>query len=248
MAVVLDRCEGLIHGFLRANAYCAPAQQRFERMAAYYAERARGGVGMVITGGIYPNTEAGRGSKLSTPAEAAQHRKITEAVHAEDPDVKIVMQILHTGPLARTPDCVAASAVKSRIGTHTPHALDAAALQRMPAVTIKPTLEYDSKPHTLKGPLLTTVLAAAGVAAGSPVQLVLRAVDGYNVTISMADVQAYRMIVANHIDGQPMALGGLGPQWAVYDADVLPSFKDKPVKERFGLCPWGLYHIEVKKV
>ena len=46
---------------------------------------------------------------------------------------------------------------------------------------------------------------------------------------------------------QFMALGGLGPQWAVYDADVLPAFKDKPVKERFGLCPWGLYHIEVKK-
>lgn len=126
-------------------------------------------------------------------------------------------------------------------------ALDAAALARMPAVTIKPTLEYDSKPHTLKGPLLTTVLAAAGVAAGSPVQLGLRAVDGYNVNISMADAQAYRMIVATHIDGQPMALGGLGPQWAVYDADVLPAFKDKPVKERFGLCPWGLYHIEVKK-
>lgn len=127
------------------------------------------------------------------------------------------------------------------------HALDAAALQRMAAVTIKPTLEYDSKPHTLKGPLLTTVLAAAGVAAGSPVQVVLRAVDGYNVTISMGDVQAYRMIVATHIDGQPMALGGLGPQWAVYDADVLPAFKDKPVKERFGQCPWGLYHIDVQK-
>ena len=126
-------------------------------------------------------------------------------------------------------------------------ALDATALARMPAVTIKPTLEYDSKPHTLKGPLPTTVLAAAGVAAGSPVQLGLRAVDGYNVNISMADAQAYRMIVATHIDGQPMALGGLGPQWAVYDADVLPAFKDKPVKERFGLCPWGLYHIEVKK-
>ena len=127
------------------------------------------------------------------------------------------------------------------------YALGAAALARMPAITIKPTLEYDSKPHTLKGPLLTTVFAAAGVAAGSPVQLSLRAVDGYNVNISMADAQAYRMIVATHIDGQPMALGGLGPQWAVYDADVLPAFKDKPVKERFGLCPWGLYHIEVKK-
>jgi len=95
----------------------------FERMAAYYAERARGGVGMIITGGIYPNREAGRGGKLSTPEEAEDHRLITTAVHAADPEVKICMQILHTGPLARTPDCVAASAVKSRIGSHTPNAL-----------------------------------------------------------------------------------------------------------------------------
>ena len=99
------------------------AEQGFERMAAYYAERARGGVGMIITGGIYPNREAGRGSKLSTPAEADQHRLITQAVHAADADVKICLQILHTGPLARTPDCVAPSAVKSRIGSHVPQAL-----------------------------------------------------------------------------------------------------------------------------
>lgn len=127
------------------------------------------------------------------------------------------------------------------------HALDAAALQRMPSVTIRPTLEYDAKRHTLQGPLLTTVLTAAGVAADSPVQLVLRAVDGYNVKLSLADAHAYRMMVATHIDGQPMALGGLGPQWAVYDADVLPAFKDKTLKDRFALCPWGLYHIEVQK-
>ena len=52
----------------------------FERMAAYFAERARGGVGMIITGGIPPNEEAGLGTKLSTPQEAGQHRIITEAV------------------------------------------------------------------------------------------------------------------------------------------------------------------------
>lgn len=125
-------------------------------------------------------------------------------------------------------------------------ALDAAALQRMPAVTIKPTLEYDSKPHTLEGPLLVSVLEAAGVPRNSNVQLGLRAVDGYNVAISLADAAQYRMIVATRIDGQPMALGGLGPQWAVYDADNVAPFKDKPVKERFALCPWGLYHIDVK--
>lgn len=95
----------------------------YERLAAYYAERARGGVGMIITGGIYPNVEAGRGSKLSTPEEAAQHRLVTDAVHAADPDVKICMQILHTGPLAETPACVAASAVKSRIGRYVPNEL-----------------------------------------------------------------------------------------------------------------------------
>lgn len=126
------------------------------------------------------------------------------------------------------------------------YAFDAAALAKLPAVTIKPTLEYDAKEHTLTGPLLTTLLAAAGVPAGSAVQLGLRAVDGYNVGISLADATTYRMIVATHIDGQPMALGGLGPQWAVYDADRVAPFKDKPLKERFGLCPWGLYHVDVK--
>jgi 2,4-dienoyl-CoA reductase (NADPH2) len=99
-------------------------------MAEYFAERARGGVGMIITGGIPPNTESGLGSKLTTPEEAAQHRVVTEAVHAADPDVKICMQILHSGPLARTPDCVAPSAVKSRIGSYKPRELDEAGIEK----------------------------------------------------------------------------------------------------------------------
>jgi hypothetical protein len=123
---------------------------------------------------------------------------------------------------------------------------DAAALYRLPAVTIQPTLEYDAKVHRLSGPLITTVLKAAGVDIDSALQLGLRAVDGYNIWMSLADVRSTRMLVATHIDGQPLAIGGLGPQWAVYDADRLPQFKDKPLKERFSLCPWGLYHIDVK--
>ena len=97
------------------------AADGFPRMAAYYAERARGGVGMIITGGISPNAEGGIGSQLASPEEAAQHRLITQAVHAADPEVKICMQILHTGPLAGTPQCVAPSPVKSRIARFTPH-------------------------------------------------------------------------------------------------------------------------------
>lgn len=124
--------------------------------------------------------------------------------------------------------------------------LDAATLYRMPNVQIKPTLEYDAKVHTLSGPLVSTVLEAAGVAPTSAVLVGLRAVDGYNVAISLADIRRYRMVLATHMDGQPLALGGLGPQWAVYDADNLADFKDKPLKQRFGLCPWGVYHIDVK--
>jgi hypothetical protein len=126
------------------------------------------------------------------------------------------------------------------------HEFDALALQRLPAVTIKPTLEYDGRKHTLEGPLLASVLDAAGAQGGSTAMLGLRAVDGYNVMVSRADGAAYRMIVALRIDGRPLALGGLGPQWAVYDADNLAAFKDKPLKERFGLCPWGMYHVDVK--
>jgi len=76
--------------------------------------------------------------------------------------------------------------------------------------------------------------------------LTLRAIDGYAVGVSLADANRYRMIVATALDGVPMSLGGLGPLWAVYDADRLADFKDKPLKQRFALCPWGLYFIEVK--
>jgi hypothetical protein len=123
---------------------------------------------------------------------------------------------------------------------------DAAMLARLPAVTIQPTLEYDAKQHKLSGPLLSAVVEAAGVAAGAPVMLGLRALDGYTVAVSLDDARGFRMIVATTLDGVPLSVGGLGPLWAVYDADRLPAFKDKPLKERFAVCPWGLYFIEVK--
>ena len=123
------------------------------------------------------------------------------------------------------------------------YVFDAEALRRLPVVRIKPTLEYDAKVHALAGPLLTSVMEAAGVAADA--MLALRAVDGYVVPVRMADARSYRMIVATEMDGAPLALGGLGPLWAVYEADTLPAFKDKPLKERFALCPWGLYSVEV---
>jgi len=123
---------------------------------------------------------------------------------------------------------------------------DAAMLAWLPAATIEPTLEYDAKPHPLRGPTLAAVVGAAGVPANASVVLTLRAIDGYTVPVSLADANRYRMIVATTIDDRPMSLGGLGPLWAVYDADRLPDFRNKPLKERFAMCPWGLYYIEVK--
>ncbi len=104
----------------------------FERLAQYFAERAKGGVGMIITGGIAPNKEGGTEghAKLSTKAEAEQHKIVTQRVHAADPDVKICLQILHSGPLARTPQAVAPSAVKSPISRIMPNELDAQGIEK----------------------------------------------------------------------------------------------------------------------
>lgn len=125
-------------------------------------------------------------------------------------------------------------------------ALDFMTIATLPARSIEPTLEYDNKAHSLRGPLLDDVLALAGVRPADSAKVLLRAVDGYAAVVPMGQVRAWNMIVATHLDGQPMALGGLGPLWAVYDADRVPEMAARPVKERFGACPWALYHIDVQ--
>lgn len=100
------------------------APRGFERMAAFYAERARGEVGLIVTGGISPN-EQGRpapgGAMLATEEEANRHRVVTQAVHAEGG--KIAMQILHFGRYSYQPSPVAPSALRAPINPHVPHAL-----------------------------------------------------------------------------------------------------------------------------
>ncbi|MEV5277981.1 NADPH-dependent 2,4-dienoyl-CoA reductase [Streptomyces sp. NPDC051994] len=100
------------------------AENGFERMAAFYAERARGGVGLMVTGGIAPN-DAGRpypgGAKLTCEAEAAQHRTVTDAVHREGG--RIAMQILHFGRYAYHEDLVAPSPLQAPISPFVPNEL-----------------------------------------------------------------------------------------------------------------------------
>ncbi|MGY1455216.1 oxidoreductase [Streptomyces sp. SS8] len=107
------------------------APDGFSRMAAFYAERARGGVGLIVTGGIAPN-EAGRpypgGAMLTTEEEAERHRAVTDAVHAEGG--RIAMQILHFGRYAYHPDLVAPSPLKAPISPHTPRELTDAEIEQ----------------------------------------------------------------------------------------------------------------------
>lgn len=100
------------------------AENGHVRMAAYFAERAKGGVGLIVTGGIGPNIEGSthpNTKNLVTDQDIANHRQITDAVHQHDS--KICLQILHTGRYAYSPDQVAPSAIKSPINPFTPHPL-----------------------------------------------------------------------------------------------------------------------------
>ena len=100
------------------------AKDGFARMAAFYAERARGGVGLIVTGGIAPNDRARPmpgGATMTTQAEADKHKVVTQAVH--EAGGKICMQILHFGRYAYHPELVAPSAIKAPISPFRPHAL-----------------------------------------------------------------------------------------------------------------------------
>ena len=100
------------------------APNGFERMAAFYAERARGGVGLIVTGGIAPNDCARPmpgGAKMTTIEEAEKHKIVTKAVH--DAGGKICMQILHFGRYAYHSELVAPSAIKAPINSFRPRAL-----------------------------------------------------------------------------------------------------------------------------
>jgi 2,4-dienoyl-CoA reductase (NADPH2) len=100
------------------------APNGFERMAAYFAERARGGVGLIVTGGVAPN-EAGcvaaGAAKMNTAEEVEKHKAVTAAVHQEGG--KIAMQILHAGRYAFNENLVSASAIKAPINIFKPRAL-----------------------------------------------------------------------------------------------------------------------------
>ena len=98
--------------------------KHYDRLAAYFAERAAGGVGLIVTGGIAPNIAGWVkpfASSLIWPWQVSRHRKVTRAVH--DNDGRICMQILHTGRYGYHPFTVAPSAIRAPINPFKPKAL-----------------------------------------------------------------------------------------------------------------------------
>ncbi|NKY34832.1 NADPH-dependent 2,4-dienoyl-CoA reductase [Nocardia speluncae] len=116
---------GSMHTGLEDRAWDA------NRLAAYFAERARGGVGLIITGGYAPNRTGWLlpfGAKLTSRTEAYRHRTITRAVH--DAGAKIALQILHAGRYAYVPGSVSASSIKAPINPFRPRALSDRGVRR----------------------------------------------------------------------------------------------------------------------
>ena len=106
-------------------------RRHFTAMAAFYAERARGGVGLIVTGGFAPNIEGWAkpfAGTLATQGAARRHRLVTDAVHVEGG--KIALQILHTGRYGYSPLCVAPSRIQSPISPFTPRELSERGIER----------------------------------------------------------------------------------------------------------------------
>lgn len=113
-------------------------EEGYKKMGAYFAERAKGGVGMIMTGGIAPNPESNT-SLVDNDSDSAmlyredqvhQHSLAVQAVKEAAPDCKMCMQILHPGPITRHPDAVSPSGIRSPIGNPHPKVMDEADIEK----------------------------------------------------------------------------------------------------------------------
>ncbi|WP_018918624.1 NADPH-dependent 2,4-dienoyl-CoA reductase [Vreelandella zhanjiangensis] len=119
----------ILMGSMHTNLEEAP--NGFDRLAAFYAERARAGVSLIVTGGIAPNAEGAvfQGAHaLTDESHLAEHRQVVEAVHAEGGH--LCMQILHAGRYAYSPELVAPSAIQAPINPFTPRELSHADVEQ----------------------------------------------------------------------------------------------------------------------
>lgn len=113
----------------------------WKRVARFYAERAAGGVALIVTGGMAPNREGGvfpMAAGLFSDEDIANHKTVTDAVH--EAGGKIAMQILHAGRYAYGKECVSSSAVKSPISPFSPKELDEEGIEKQIADFVTATV------------------------------------------------------------------------------------------------------------
>lgn len=183
---------------------------------------------------------AGALSASASPAFAA-----TPELKAAGPAVLTIAGAIERSNRGPTDAVIDQMLHKQNVQFKRAFAFDLATLEKLPAATINPTLEYDDKPHQLRGPRLAAVLDMLGTSKAADTQIVFHSVDGYMPQVSFDQLRKYDYILATHIDGMPLSIGGFGPIFAIYDADHIPELAQKPLAQRFALCPWGLYCIEV---
>ena len=184
----------------------------------------------------------------ATPASAAQKRAPASKNAAAGPVLLTVSGLIGAGNRGPFDPALDQLMAKQKLAFAKAQTFDFAALTALPTITITPTIEYDGKAHALSGPLLTDVMTASGVVATARTAYFVRAIDGYAAQIGAPEAARRRFIVATHLDSKPMALGGLGPLWTIYDADRFADAAAKPIGDRFASCPWATYHVEVKEI
>ncbi len=118
-------------------------------------------------------------------------------------------------------------------------------LEQLPQVAIRPTVEYDDQVHTFSGPRLADVLAVAEIHKTPTTRIILHGIDGYAPEMAYSQSVLHNYILATRMDNELLSIGGLGPLFAIYDADRMAEMAQLPLAQRFQKCPWGLFCIEV---
>jgi hypothetical protein len=205
--------------------------------------------GVAAAAGAIPRPASAQGQNAQNPPRTPRTPSASTAARAAAPGPTLltVSGAIGVGNRGGFDPVLDQLMAKQKLAFGKAHAFDFAALLALPAVAIRPTLEYDGKPHELSGPLLTDVMKACGVQGGERIVYFVRAIDGFAASIPAAEAARRRFIVATHLDGRPMPLGGLGPLWTVYEADRFADMAARPLADRFGSCPWATYHVEVKE-
>lgn len=115
--------------------------------------------------------------------------------------------------------------------------------------SLKTVAEYDEAEHSLRGPLLENILQAAGVDMAQAIAqghwLTLQGIDGYRTQMPVAQAVRWRIMLATQMDGQPLAMDGVGPLWTMFAPEQIAELTQLPIKERFQAAVWGLYFIQV---